>query len=124
MALLTYKSVVNYAEQQSKKALRPLHQSNTKLDYPGAFEEFLSTYESSNSDVDAVATDALEGLNIDEDGISDEYVMVDDEGNGNGSAQRPAQYGNPKKKYMHMLQRVADRQISEVTIELDDLQNV
>ena len=126
MALLTYKSVVNYAEQQSKQTLRPLHQPNTKLDPPGAFEEFLSTYESSNSDVDAVTTDALEGLNIDEDGISDEYVMVDDDGNGNGngSAQRRAQYGNPKKKYMHMLQRVADRQISEVTIELDDLQNV
>lgn len=50
--------------------------------------------------------------------------MVDDDGNGNGSVQRPEQYGNPKKKYMHMLQRVADRQISEITIELDDLQNV
>ena len=84
----------------------------------------MSTYESSASDPDAAATDALEGLNIDEDGISDEYVMIDDERNGNGPVQRPDQYGDPKKKYMHMLQRVADRQISEVTIELDDLQNV
>ena len=50
--------------------------------------------------------------------------MIDDEGNGNGPVQRPGQYGDPKKKYMNMLQRVADRQISEVTIELDDLQNV
>lgn len=76
------------------------------------------------SDLDAAATDALEGLNIDEDGISDEYVMVDDERNGAGSVQRPGQSRDPKKKYMHMLQRVADRQLSEVTIELDDLQNV
>lgn len=50
--------------------------------------------------------------------------MIDDERNGNGPVQRPGQYGDPKKKYMHMLQRVADRQISEVTIELDDLQKV
>lgn len=124
MALLTYKSVVNYAEQQSMKVPFQFYETKADLCYLGAFEEFLSTYESSVSDLDAAATDALEGLNIDEDGISDEYVMVDDERNGTGSVQRPGQYGDPKKKYMHMLQRVADRQLSEVAIELDDLQNV
>lgn len=90
----------------------------------GAFEEFLSTYESTISDLDAAATDALESLNIDEDDLGDEYVMVDDEGKGKGPLPKPGQYSDPKKKYMHMLQQVADREISEVTIELDDLQNV
>jgi len=30
----------------------------------------------------------------------------------------------PKRKYMEMLQKVADRQLNQVTIELDDLENV
>lgn len=89
-----------------------------------AFEEFLTTYESTASDLDAEATDALEGLNIDENDSSDEFVMVDNEIDGKGVARRPGQRGQSKKKYMDMLQRVADRQISEVTIELDDLENV
>lgn len=49
---------------------------------------------------------------------------MDDGQNGKGFLQKPDQYGDPKKKYMHMLQKVADRQISEVTIELDDLKHV
>lgn len=43
----------------------------------------------------------------------------------NGSTRRPAGKGDrrqdPKKKYMAMLQDVADRYTSEVMIELDDL---
>ena len=50
--------------------------------------------------------------------------MVDDERDGKGGARRPGQRGQTKKKYMEMLQQVADRQISEVTIDLDDLDNV
>lgn len=50
--------------------------------------------------------------------------MVDNERDGKGGARRPGQPGPSKKKYMEMLQQVADRQISEVTIELDDLENV
>lgn len=95
----------------------------SKFGISGAFEDFLSTYESTASDVDAFATDALEGLNIDEDGISDEYVMVDDAGDGK-NIRKPGEFRGSKKKYLNMLQQVADRQISEVTIELDDLDNV
>lgn len=87
----------------------------------GAFEDFLTTYESTTPDL---TTDALESLNIDEDDLSDEYVMVDDERDGNRTVRRPGQGGQTKKKYMEMLQKVADRQISEVTIELDDLEKV
>ncbi len=50
--------------------------------------------------------------------------MVDHERGGKDSARRPGQRGHSKKKYMDMLQKVADRQRSEVTIELDDLENV
>ena len=39
-------------------------------------------------------------------------------------ARHAAQLKKPKIKYMDILQKVADRQISEVTIELDDLDNV
>ena len=50
--------------------------------------------------------------------------MVDDDRDGKGGARRPGQPGQSKKKYMEMLQQVADRQISEVMIELDDLEIV
>lgn len=88
-----------------------------------AFEDFLSTYESTTSDLDVVATDALEGLNIEEDNSSDEYVMVDNEGE-KGTSPKLGHESQTKKKYMHMLQKVANRQISEVSIELDDIDNV
>lgn len=40
------------------------------------------------------------------------------------AARHTGQHTEPKRKYMDMLQKVADRQIGEVTIELDDLDNV
>ncbi len=68
----------------------------------------------------------MQDLNIDEDGISDEYDFMDDVAN--GSSKRPTGRGDkgldPKKKYMAILQDVADRYTSEVTIELDDLDTV
>lgn len=84
----------------------------------------MSTYESTTSDLDAAATDAFEGLNIDEDAESDDFIMVDGEENGRGGRRKPGQYEDPKKKYMNLLQKVADRQMSEVKIELDDLKAV
>lgn len=47
-----------------------------------------------------------------------EDVVGDKDGRRNGASREP------KKKYMDMLQEVADRQRSEVVIELDDLDNV
>ncbi|KAI9870686.1 MAG: Mcm2-7 hexameric complex component, partial [Pleopsidium flavum] len=105
MALLTYRAPVNYEAQQE------------------AFEDFLQNYKSSSSATETSATNALQDLNIDEDGLSDEYDFMDDVAN--GSSKRPAGRGDkaldPKKKYMAILQDVADRYTSEVTIELDDL---
>lgn len=49
---------------------------------------------------------------------------MDDVGNGKESRPRGGQFPAPKKKYMDMLQKVVDRQINEVIVELDDLDNV
>ena len=88
-----------------------------------AFEDFLLNYKSTQTDLDLAATDAFEDLNIDEDGTSDEYDFMDDVAGGK-AARHAGRHKEPKRKYMDMLQKVADRQIGEVTIELDDLDNV
>lgn len=123
MALLTFKSPVDYAAQQSTYKAHLADKMKTNIQFIGAFEDFLTTYESTASDSDAAATDALEGLNIGEDNLSDEYVMVDDAGN-ERNFRKPNEYRGTKKKYLNILQQVADRQVSEITIELDDLDNV
>ena len=44
---------------------------------------------------------------------------------GGKEARRPNQpFREPRRKYMDMLQKVADRELDEITIELDDLDNV
>ena len=123
MALLTFKSPVDYAAQQSRYKAHLADKMKTNIHLIGAFEDFLTTYESTASDSDAAATDALEGLNIGEDNLSDEYVMVDDAGN-EKNLRKPNEYRGTKKKYLNILQQVADRQVSEIMIELDDLDNV
>ena len=86
----------------------------------------MQNFKSSPSATESSATRALEGLNIDEDNLSDDYDFMDDVAN--GSTRRPPGQGDkrqdPKKKYMAILQDVADRYRSEVTIELDDLDTV
>lgn len=74
--------------------------------------------------MDSAATNALEHLHLEEDGLSDEYDFMEDVEEGKAIRSKPGQYPDPKKKYMDMLQRVADRKLSEVMIELDDLENV
>jgi len=71
-----------------------------------------------------LAADALEDLNIDEDGLSDEYDFMDDVTTEKGQRRRTAQGKEARQKYMDMLQKVADRELDQVTIELDDLDNV
>ncbi|KAI9715753.1 MAG: Mcm2-7 hexameric complex component [Candelaria pacifica] len=103
--LLTYRPPVDYEAQQS------------------AFEDFLQTFKSSSSATEASATNALQDLNIDEDDLSDEYDFMDDADGDNGTRARRTndKRADPKKKYMALLQDVADRYKSEITIELDDL---
>ena len=68
--------------------------------------------------------DALEDLDLDGDGTSDEYDFMDDVTDGKETRQRNSASREPKRKYMDLLQKVADRQLNEVAIELDDLDNV
>ncbi|MCJ1395578.1 Mcm2-7 hexameric complex component [Xylographa bjoerkii] len=89
-----------------------------------AFEDFLSSFKSSASASEASATNALQGLNIEEDGLSDEYDFMDDAADEAAPTRWSQQRGrdrDPKKKYMEILQKVADRQTTEICIELDDL---
>ena len=69
--------------------------------------------------------DALGDLNINGDDGDDEYDFMDDEA-GAARQQRDGRQAAPKSKfkYMNLLQDVADRTISNITIELDDLDEV
>ena len=107
MALLQYKAPVKYAEQQE------------------VFKDFLQNFRTFESASDIAATEAIEGLHIDEDGTSDEYDFMDDVengGRGRGTADRRRK--EPKLKYMQMLQDVVDRLKTNIVIELDDLDTV
>ena len=80
----------------------------------------MKSFKTSASTSEAAATSALEGLNIDEDGLSDEYDFMDDAADGGARERRR----EPSIKYVDMLQKVADRELPEVCIELDDLEAV
>ncbi|KAL4956147.1 MCM2/3/5 family-domain-containing protein [Aspergillus filifer] len=102
-----------------------LNQYPAPVDYNGqldAFKDFLKHFKSFESNSASAATEAIEDLHIDEDGTSDEYDFMDD-ADESGAQSRGGRRRNkePKLKYMQMLQDVADRERSDVLIELDDL---
>ncbi|KAK4995124.1 DNA replication licensing factor MCM7 [Elasticomyces elasticus] len=100
MALPTTRILVNYEEQQA------------------AFEDFLKSFKSSATET----TDALEDLNLEEDGLSEDYDFMDDDEDARArSGQRRAATRAPKRKYIQLLQDVSDRTTSQVTIDLDEL---
>ena len=84
-----------------------------------AFVDFLTKFKSSSSASEASATSALQDLNIDDGDLSDEYDFMDDV-EGNDTSRRRTER-EPKLKYMNLLQEVANRTKSEITVELDDL---
>ena len=107
MALLQYRAPVDYEAQQE------------------AFRDFLENFKSSQAASGDSAADAFDDLNIDEDRTSDEYDFMDDVPNGDGGQSRRAGRSQPtKRKYMSILQNVADREQSNVLVELDDLDEV
>jgi DNA replication licensing factor MCM7 len=107
MALLQYRAPVDYEAQQE------------------AFQDFLENFKSSQSKSEETAADTIDDLNLDEDRTSDEYDFMDDVAEDNGSRSRRAGQSRPsKRKYMSILQEVADRETSSVLIELDDLEEV
>lgn len=84
----------------------------------------MTTFKSSSSASEASATHALQSLNIGEDNISDEYDFVDDMDETDANGAHDTSRRNPKEKYVVMLQKVANRELSEICIELDDLSTV
>lgn len=86
------------------------------------FEAFLSDFKTSP---EQTITHALGNINIDEDDLSDEYDFMDEDDNAQQQRQRgKARNRTPQHKYKDMLQELADRKISEVVIDLDDLHSV
>jgi DNA replication licensing factor MCM7 len=107
MALLQYRAPVDYEAQQE------------------AFRDFLENFKSSQSRSEEAAAGAIDDLNLEEDRTSDEYDFMDDVAEGDGSASRRAGRSRPtKRKYMSILQEVANRERSSILIELDDLEEV
>ncbi|TKX25214.1 DNA replication licensing factor mcm7 [Elsinoe australis] len=99
MALLTHRALADYEAQQV------------------AFEDFLRNFKSASS---ADTADALGGLNLNGNDTQSDYDFMDD-------AEEDAQAttnGQPKskQKYMKLLQDIADRRITNLFIELDDLE--
>ncbi|PWY74589.1 MCM-domain-containing protein [Aspergillus sclerotioniger CBS 115572] len=103
MALNSYTLNVNYEAQ---------------LD---AFKDFLKHFKSFESASESAATEALEDLHIDEDGTSDEYDFMDDVDQEGGAQRAGRRRREPKLKYMQLLQEVADRERTNILVELDDL---
>ena len=102
MALNQYQAPVDYAAQ---------------LD---GFKDFLKHFKTLQSTSEAAATEALEDLNIDGNRTSDEYDFMDDVDEGAATRRRK----EPKLKYMQILQDLANRDASNIVIELDDLEIV
>ncbi|KAJ9626264.1 DNA replication licensing factor MCM7 [Taxawa tesnikishii (nom. ined.)] len=100
MALLTWSHKVSYKAQQV------------------AFEDFIRNFKSDTEE----AEDALKKLNLNENGTDDEYDFMDESDDGEAARKSSRrQHSKSGRKYMDMLQSVADREISHITIELDDL---
>lgn len=84
-------------------------------------KEFLQNFKSSQSASEASATEAISGLNLDEDDL-DALDEMDEDGEENG--RTTGERREPKLKYMTLLQEIADRTKNHIVIELDDLDKV
>ncbi|CAJ2501234.1 Uu.00g040870.m01.CDS01 [Anthostomella pinea] len=100
MALLQYRNIVDYEAQQA------------------AFEEFLEHFKTSP---EQNLTHAIGQINIDEDDLSDEDDFMDDEETLDRRRKEKAASKLPKHKYADAIQKLADRSLDEVLIELDDV---
>ena len=101
MALLQHKALADYEKQLE------------------AFQDFLEKFETSKTSTESAA-EAIDGLHLDGDHTSDEYDFMDDVADEDRTQTRR----RPKRKYVDMLQEVADRERTNIVIELDDLKEV
>ncbi|KAI1652909.1 DNA replication licensing factor mcm7 [Daldinia decipiens] len=101
MALLQYRNIVDYEAQQA------------------AFENFLEKFKTSP---EQTLTHAIGQINIDEDDLSDEYDFMDEDDEAHERRRREKATAKlPKHKYADLMQKLADRAIDKVLIELDDV---
>lgn len=105
MALLQYRNIVDYEAQQA------------------AFENFLEKFKTSPQHS---ITHAIGQISIDEDDLSDEYDFMDEDEEAHEQRRRDkrATQKLPEHKYADMMQKLADRTLDEVLIELDDIATV
>lgn len=106
MSLLNYPAPVDYAKQ---------------LD---GFKDFLQHFKTFQSTSEMAATEAMEELNIDGGGTSDEYDFMDDVEDEGRQTRGTRRHREPKLKYMQVLQDIANREKSHILVELDDLEVV
>ncbi|KAI9167012.1 DNA replication licensing factor mcm7 [Paramyrothecium foliicola] len=101
MALREFKAPVNYESQQN------------------ALQLFLTDFKTSP---EQTITTAMGNITIDEDDLSDEYDFMDeDDQAGQRRRQEKERQKTPQYKYKNLLQQLADREIDEMRVDLDDL---
>jgi len=71
----------------------------------------------------------LGGINIDDDDLSDEYDFLDEDDEAQERRrqerrERAQRRKGPHEKYKEMMQDLADRKITQMTIDLDDVATV
>ena len=90
---------------------------------PAAFEAFLKDFKTTPEEA---LTHAIGNVTIGEDDLSDDdydFMDEDEEARARRQQEKAAKRG-PQPKYQIMLQELADRNIDEVMIDLDDLASV
>lgn len=86
------------------------------------FKTFLQDFKASPADS---ITHALGGMNIEEEDLDDEYDFMDDDNEDEDRRrQERANRKKPYHKYKDLMQQLANRDIDEVLIELDDIAQV
>ena len=87
-----------------------------------AFEGFLRDFKTSPEDT---LTQALGNVNIEEDDLSDEYDFMDEDDDAQQRRQaEKARRRAPQHKYRDVLQKLANREVEEICVDLDDLATV
>jgi MCM N-terminal domain len=105
--LFALQNPVDYKRSQGMSIHRLAH-----LTVTAAFEDFLKNYKSTAAE----AADAIARLNLEDEDLDNEYDFMDESGDETG-----ARRVDPKFKYLRQLQQVADRQSTQIVIDLDDL---
>lgn len=99
-----------------------IRQTDRYRAWPATFKTFLQDFKASPADS---ITHALGGMNIEEEDLDDEYDFMDEDNEDEERRrQERADRKKPYHKYKDLMQQLANRDIDEVLIELDDIAQV